>query len=412
MKTYPLSNFQDQHIKVFLNDPENIKGNYPLEIRFSRNADTEKLREAVSAVFAAHPMLSARIVKNDGCEYEWAYPEETAAVFEPYAEMTAGELAELKSAFIKPFDFAGGGRLYRVKICKTPDAVTLLLDIQHAIFDGTSQAIFIREVVAAYNGNPPAAETDEAFLESLRERQIPDSLERKTEEFKELMEISGGVTVFPEQKTLAEPAGSPRFIFSNTIPADKARAFCGAARVSPNSLFAAAFAAAAYKRTGKKALLVGAIFSGRIGLGLENSIGGYIKTVPLIIRHEPDKTPLENCRLAKQNIHDAKYYGNAMQLNRSGGSVKNFRIPMLYIFHGNLLDAGACPVLHGEKVAVNFITDSKEAKNTPLVAFEFIVAESEGSYTINCKHNDALFDETFIKEFLGDSESFILSLIV
>ncbi|GHU54477.1 hypothetical protein AGMMS49975_14940 [Clostridia bacterium] len=402
MKTYPLSAFQNHHIKVFLSDPENIKGNYPLEIRFAANADPEKLRGAISDVFAAHPMLSARIVLNDG--YEWAYPEDTAAVFEPYAEMTADELAEFRLSFVKPFDFAGGGRLYRLKICKTPDAVVLLFDVTHAIFDGTSQAVFIREIVAAYGGTPPAAETDEAFLESLRERQTPDFLEQKEAEFKELAKISGGVTFFPEQKTLAEPAGSPKFIFSGTISADKVHTFCDTLRVSPNSLFAAAFAASAYKRTGKNALLVGAIFAGR-GAGFENSIGGYIKTVPLIIQHDPEKTPLENCRLAKQNLHDAKYYGSAMRLG--GGK----RLPMLYIFHGNLLDADRCPVLNGEKVAVDFITDSKESKNTPAIAFEYIVAESEGSYTINCKHNDALFDESFIYEFLDDSAGFILGLI-
>ncbi|MDR3301166.1 MAG: AMP-binding protein [Spirochaetaceae bacterium] len=419
---YPLSSHQRSLLEGYQREPLNTKDNISVTCEFSENTDVEKLKSALEAAFLTHPMISAKMVKTESRGYMWER-RLTPGVFIESAEMDEETFRGEETSFIQPFDLTGGKSLYRAKICKITDSshrissVQLLFAIHHTIFDGFSMKLLFNDIAMAYNGKKPLPEKFSAFEEAASEIEhiCETGSEKIFDELESRFIKCGGATLFSEQKILEKPEGYPEFLFSKKIPAGKVAEFCKKNSVWPDSVFASVFAALTAQYTGKNDIVFITIFSGRNDHKKAKTVGVFIKTVPLLLHINPRASPVENCRLVQKDLDTARLYGYAFLVKKSKEGGKPLkRMPMMYLFNGDLLDTGKMPVIEGKKLSLHHIdvqTEGCEHQAVPLIPLEFIVAEEEENYCITIKYNALLFDKSFIKGFIDKADDYLTNLI-
>ena len=74
-----------------------------------------------------------------------------------------------KPAFSVPFERVIGNLLYRIKIFATKNSTWLFTDFHHAIMDGSSQAVFLRNVFCCLDGGEPGEDRYAEYLQKMHE---------------------------------------------------------------------------------------------------------------------------------------------------------------------------------------------------------------------------------------------------
>jgi hypothetical protein len=423
---HPLTHHQKMLLNNHLIDPENIRDNIVFKYVFAPQTDTKRLVNALRQCLAAHPLLNARLIK-DGDVYFWKRNENTVSMsgIDDVAEcgvITDEELLQKEKSFDRPFSLTSGEPLYNFEICKTSTAVVLLCRIHHMIFDAVSQKIFINEIADAYNsetGNNciPNEIGIGALTAGQQEQEQLASVEMDAnyDELINRIEKCGGLPKLKEQKQLDNPAGRLEEYRGNQVSSEQIRNFCNNYHLSPNTVFAVAFATAVSRHSDNSSVLFMFVKSGRDDFNL-SMIGAFVQSVPMVIRYDSHLSLLENCRTAQADIKLAMQYGFPIlwkHFEQKSGSLWQMSIvgaTMLYIFHGNLLDESKIHLVEGQRVAFSFLNRSND-DSTPQMSMEFVVYENDGKYDIVCKYNNAMFDKTFIEQFIREIENHIKELI-
>ena len=115
------------------------------------------LAAALAEVVRRHEILRARFVERDG-EPRLEIAETLAPGFLPLVDLSAlvparrsAELASLRSAEAeRPFDLAAGPLLRTALVRLGAEEHALLLDFHHAVYDGWSEGVLLRELAALY----------------------------------------------------------------------------------------------------------------------------------------------------------------------------------------------------------------------------------------------------------------------
>ncbi|MCB8905463.1 MULTISPECIES: non-ribosomal peptide synthetase [unclassified Streptomyces] len=140
----------------------------PVRISFER-VDTAALVRAVTAVTRRHPALAARLVEREG--QVWQEPAACRPELEQLEapEDEADLEKRLEEEAARPFALETGP-LSRFTLHRRADgSAELLVTAHHAVFDGNSKDVLIRDLAAAYGSAPlhvatpqaaPAAEPD------------------------------------------------------------------------------------------------------------------------------------------------------------------------------------------------------------------------------------------------------------
>ncbi|MDR0337449.1 MAG: amino acid adenylation domain-containing protein [Planctomycetaceae bacterium] len=414
---YPLTFHQQSLLNGYFADPNNIKDNLSWKYDFSETTDIEKLASATKTAILAHPLLSARLVK-DGDVYFWQR-NNTATISIEIDEMSDEDFNHEEETFIRPFNLVSGEPLYRIKIYKLPSSVKMLFDIHHSIFDGFAKKILLEDIIAGYLGKKIVTEKPSALTAGLLEQNQVDSadIEEKCNELARRIKQCGNLTKLNEEKQLDKPAGYAVFYEGKPFSATEIHNFCTEHDISPNSIFISAFASVAARHSVQKDALFAFIMSGRDQNNF-HMVGAFIKTVLVLIQCDTNKSLLENCRTAEENMKLSAQCANTILIKSSTKPEwQNLSLslsfpPLLYIFHGNLLDAEQMPLLEGKKVSHTFIQKLDAGnQSVPFIPLEFIVEESKGKFSLNCKYNCALFDKQFIVQFITEIETLIEQLI-
>ncbi|MCR4565342.1 MAG: AMP-binding protein, partial [Bacteroidales bacterium] len=127
-------------------------GNYQQASLYRLPADipVEKFAKALEIFVTAHPYVLSTIVLEEG-EPRVSTPDESdwKAPVIPVAS-----LDEARGSFCATMDLNAGKPLFRLEIYQTPEGNYFYADFHHIIFDGASAAIFLRDIVTAYEGTP------------------------------------------------------------------------------------------------------------------------------------------------------------------------------------------------------------------------------------------------------------------
>ena len=297
---YPMTENQRGIYADWMRAPEALQYNIPAAFKFTGLA-AERLASAAEKVIAAHPAFMTRFVEKDGefvqsrrDDFRISIPVEKVD-FEPDEEFLG--------AALKPFS-PDAEVLTRGTVYASPSAAYLLLDIHHTVFDGYSVGIFLAELKRVLDGGEPAGEGCTAFDAALDERDYLESetLDEDDKWFARYLEGAESTSV----STSAEGAdGRPGELGRVRIHVPSA-AIGARARdlgVTTSDWFLTSFTEL-LKRTGREEdVLINFVTAGRSDPEVQETIGMFVKTLPL------------------RGIRDAKTFPEAVK--RMHGSVQD-----------------------------------------------------------------------------------------
>ncbi|MEO6193568.1 MAG: amino acid adenylation domain-containing protein, partial [Thermoanaerobaculia bacterium] len=263
------------------------------------------LAAALAEVVRRHEILRARFVERDG-EPELEIAETLAPGFLPLVDLSAlahpslsgrrsTELASLRSAEAeRPFDLTAGPLLRTALVRLGAEEHVLLLDFHHAVYDGWSEGVLLRELPALYDaaraGAPsPLAEPTLQYADFAAWQRAwpPEVLGRQLAYWRG--QLAGAPTALELPADRPRPAvaslrgaGRPRL-----LGAPEAARLHQVARREGATLYMlllAAFAATLARHGGQEDLLVATPVANRTRPELDGLIGFFVNTLVLRVR--------------------------------------------------------------------------------------------------------------------------------
>ena len=265
-----------------------VQYNIPTAMR-CEIADVEAFVQALKKSVDAHPNLKCRFAMYDGdiCQVRrddaQAEVSVTTLDYEPDAEFFQKR--------VRPFDLFNDN-LYRLEVYKSPTALYLFRDMHHIIFDGGSAAVFMIDVMKAFNGLDLETEHYSAFEYALDEQQQRDNGNYgKAEEYFDAMLAGTSTTVFPHS---SQPDGK----LLGTVTADVNNAeinkFIANNGLTASNYFLTVMLQTLHRITREEDVLVTAIENGRNDVKMQNITGMFVKTLPVTSSlAEPNKSVVE-----------------------------------------------------------------------------------------------------------------------
>jgi NRPS condensation-like uncharacterized protein len=167
-----------------LRDPPDETANIHLEVRVSGALEEDRLRDAIRAAVATHPMARARKVASRVLlrPARWQIEEpESCDILRSIPCRDESELAAARVDFYdRPISLLRAPAL-RFLLAPRPGGDSLMLNANHAVTDGVGALRFLRSVARAYSGRPDpvpavdplAARDPRTFFGHVARRPVP-----------------------------------------------------------------------------------------------------------------------------------------------------------------------------------------------------------------------------------------------
>ena len=358
--------------------PEAMTYNIPSVTCFPASVSAETLKEAVELVVKAHPYLNVRI-KDEGGKLVQVPGEKEIPV--GFLSMTEDDFEEYIDDFVRPFAITHE-ELARIAVVKTERGASLLTDFHHMIFDGGSMNLFLTQVAKACEGTAPEKETY-SYYEFARKEEREEGGEHYQEAeqyYTRLLANFEHATDLTPDAGREEEAGRR---LEAVVPFDlkPVDAFCRTYAVTPAHLFLAGTFYTLCRYTFSKEAYICTISNGRSDLRLQDSIGMFVKTLPLSAGIDGEKSVREFVEEAKAAMLDAIQYEDYPFTKLSSD----------YGFVPRIMYACQLGVL--EEIMVNgqpLVEKSLEA-DTLKFPLSVHIEEREGKASVCIAYNDALY---------------------
>lgn len=302
---YPLTQTQMGVFYDVVKDPENTNYNIPSLIRFPKTLTAAKLSDAVKKTIEAHPYLNTTFEYKKG---NLVHLPGVAQAKIQICRMTEEELTQYVTDFVKPFELIGN-LLYRLSVVDTEKSVCLLMDFHHIIFDGGSMDLFLRQIIAACDGVVPEKEdyTYFDFVIEEEEAEGKEQYQKAAAHFRQLLINCEGASEMPAELQKAKETGIKRecVVLCNEKAVET---FCRTNQVTPAHLFLGAVFYTLARYLSSQEVYISTISSGRSNPKLQNSVGMFVKTLPLVGNIAGDKTVLDFIKEAKEGMLSSMEY--------------------------------------------------------------------------------------------------------
>ena len=378
-------------------DYEKLNYNLPKYIELGSDIDENRLKSAIIDVINSHPYMKTRIVMKDGEVFQ---ETRDSLIIDDLIEIVELDNVDedYKREFIKPFDLSEGP-LFRFRIIKNQDNVSLLCDFHHIIVDGTSLNILFDEIAKTYDGIEFETEEINGFEYSLNEVKIQESSLYKESElffFNKIKEFDSPTLMTPDLSgDEHDGIGVEKVIF---LEKDEIDAFCNEASISQNNFFLAVSSFVLSKFAYAKDLLISTITNGRFNPNQQKTLAMMVKTLPITLNINSDLTIKEFFEYTNKEWFDVLTHSSypLTEISNKYGFMPEF----LYAFHGNIV----------EDIKINGNYVKREALDEDVLKFKLNlgISEIDEKYEVSMIFNDQLYSDSLIQTFL-DSFSVIVN---
>ncbi|WP_405290050.1 D-alanine--poly(phosphoribitol) ligase subunit DltA [Methanobrevibacter sp.] len=264
----PLSESQ---LNVYLDESVNSMGtayNNPFKIDFRNNYSAEEIKNALIKLLDVFPVLKARVL-ND---------EKVSFAFDGEPEIAEGTLNDIGS-FVRPFEF--DRYLSRFLLVDDNASVILCADFHHLIFDGTSLGILLNRLLLILN------EENGDFIDNGVLRQISFEEMLDTGYIDDAKEFFDKMLADRDEvyDLLPSVDGGDETEFVDTFDIDEEylTSFLQDHSITYNQFFASVFGYALSRFSGSNKVLFNMIEDGRGHIDLSESVGMFVKTLPVLM---------------------------------------------------------------------------------------------------------------------------------
>ena len=242
-----------------------------------KDADADKLCEALEKVVNAHSYLKTHFVQHDGDVMQIRRDEEPVNIL--MESLTEEPDRDFFQNRVRPFDLYKD-QLYRLEIYTYNNKVYLFMDIHHSIYDGASSLIFLNDIQKAYEGENIEIETYTAFDFALDELKLMKSEKYDEAEhyFRNLMGDASTV-VYPH--SIKKEDDDPGVLSVHFTGGD-IESFCQQNGLTLNSYFLAITMHVLHTVTREDDIIITTINNGRSDVRMMSIMGMFVKTIPVV----------------------------------------------------------------------------------------------------------------------------------
>ena len=238
--------------------------NNPFKIKFNQNYSKNEIRSAIYKLFDLYPVLKAHVV-NDGGDLSF--------IFDSEPEIKNGPINDLDS-FVRPFNL--GESLSRFLIIESESI--LCIDCHHLIFDGTSINVLVNSLLSILNNNAENIVDDGvlrqiSYEESITSEYLDDARDFFDEMLAERDEVNDLLDSVNDDGENA---------YTDYFKMDLS-SFLKDNSITYNQFFASVFAYTLSRFAGSDKIMFNLIEDGRGHVNLSDSVGMFVKTLPVLI---------------------------------------------------------------------------------------------------------------------------------
>ena len=305
LEDYPLTKTQEGIFFEIQSHPGTTIYNVATLLELGGTPDVLRIKGAVISAVKAHQYLLTRFFLNDKGEIRQKRPEDFAFDVE---ELRFRNLDDLKKNLLRPYDLLND-RLIRANIARTDDGkIYVYFDMNHAVFDGISLQIFLRDIERAYNGETVESEKFSGWEAAVLEERL-----RKSSNYQKAKDYYTGLFKDCEPDCLPLPdmqedaEGSLTMIFPGHADAEAIRKFCEDNGISENDFYTAAFGYVIAGFSGRGDSIFTTVNSGRSDSRFIDSVSMFVRTYPVICKTQ-EGTVLDYIRETKRQLTDSLSY--------------------------------------------------------------------------------------------------------
>ncbi|KAI9371208.1 hypothetical protein BJX61DRAFT_548394 [Aspergillus egyptiacus] len=326
---YPCSPVQEGILLSQLRDPQGYIFNAVFEVRCSGirgGIDISMLKKAWSMVIGRHSVLRTVFIDSNckGSSFDQVVIKKTHNTAS-HIECDDSEAFETLDAITLSSRNESPNLCHQVVFCKTSAGRVLMkLEMNHAIIDGGSTAILLKDLALAYSNQLPPGPGPlfSNYIKHIREETQSGSLDYWT---RYLSDVRPCHLLVPEGK------GSPRVLGSHMMEFNgftELQRFCEDNSITLANLTLAAWAIVLRGYTGSDDVCFGYPSTGRDlpVPGIQEAVGIFINTLCCRVRFRPGQTLLDVSRSAQDDYFRSLPHqqSSLAQIQHAlGGNVKN-----------------------------------------------------------------------------------------
>ena len=268
----PLS---DSQLNVYLDETVNKMGtayNNSFKLEIDNSFSVNEIKNAVKQLLNVHPVLTARIIEKNGI---------TSFSFDAEPKISEGSLPDIES-FVEPFEL--NKYLSRFLIIKNEKSTILCIDCHHLVFDGTSLNILINDFERILN-DETIDSVDNGVLRqiSYEENNIKNSeYMNEAEKFFDEM-LTDNDECRELLASINTESTNNEYNTTLNINNNELNSFLREKSLTYNQFFTSVFAYTLSRYSGSSKVLFNLIEDGRGYVDLSNSIGMFVRTLPILV---------------------------------------------------------------------------------------------------------------------------------
>jgi len=399
--------------------------NLPLAIAISGPLDTAALGQALDGLVSRHETLRTRLATTENgrpvqvIDPPTPQPLELADLSGAAPQRRQTRLREfIDSQAMRPFALASD-RLLRTYLIRLSGAEhVLLIVVHHAVFDGWSAGVLVRELAALYQqeaGGEPAclAELPVQFADyALWERDRLSGAELAELEYYWQGALAGLPTVqFPADRPrpVVESFDGGLAVHTTDLELlDRLRELSRRERTTPFVTLLAGLLALLYRYTGQSDLVVGTVSANRGRAELAPLIGFLVGTLPIRADLSGDPAFTELLGRVRQSVMDGYAHQDlpfgklvqALAIERDPSRTPVFQIAFSYAERDSAPAVASASAGDVEFVLTDLVVGIRAAKFDLALAAE----ARPGGLWLECSYKTALFDPATVRRLLAHLE--------
>ena len=285
-KGVPVNEMQLNFLNLDFKHPGTTMLNLAYKFELSGEIDLDRFSAALSKEIAARPVLSSVIEKRENEFYIRRSAEKFHEI--PVEEMNARELKVAEEEISRPFNL-DGSPLFRCRLVRSKNEKFLLLCVYHTVCDGLSLQHFLIDLACVYHGEEPSKDYFYPLLQKEFEHRNSKAFEEDREYFisryrKENYDVVPRVD-FDLKENVDAQVTKP-FPFSK----NEVKEFCKKTKIGENAFYCAAFALSVCQYNESRLVRFGWVWNGRNDVESMNSVGVFIREIPIAFSMEKEKS--------------------------------------------------------------------------------------------------------------------------
>ena len=393
----PLSKTQYGIYVECVNHSGEICYNLPYLYTLDKSLDSSRLCKAIETAVLTHPTLFTRIILNDEGEpmqhieeKEWKIEAENIA-----------DIEAVKTSLVKPFDIYND-QLFRIRLLRNSNNFYLFIDYHHIIVDGTSMHLLLADIDKAYHGL--ALDKEEL---TLAEVATAEKTDRQSSAFAEAKDWyaknfdCGDVFTQLIPDLEKQEVTEDSLLHTLSIDIDRVEAFCKENGIFKSTLFTAAYALLLAKFNNEQESLFTTVFNGRQDKRLKNTVGMFVKTLPVYAKFANETSVFDFLKRAQEQMsgcrkHEVYSFSDVMEDIKPQSN-------SMFAWHANLFadDMMGDKPMKAERIGNSTLDASLYLKT-------FI---RDGKYQVKAEYHSNEYSKELIAQYLESYEAVVEGLL-